>query len=47
MAKVSKRTVQTWTYNRKIPVLKIGRLTRYNLAAVRRALARFTIEEVR
>jgi excisionase family DNA binding protein len=46
LAKVSKRTVQTWTYRRLIPHLKIGHSVRYNLAAVRKALARFTVEEV-
>jgi excisionase family DNA binding protein len=46
MAKVSERTVQTWTYSRKIPSIKIGRARRYNLDAVRKALAKFTIEEV-
>jgi excisionase family DNA binding protein len=46
MVKVSKRTVQTWTYRRIIPHLKIGHSVRYNMAAVRRALARFAIEEV-
>jgi excisionase family DNA binding protein len=46
LAKVSKRTVQTWTYRRLIPHLKIGHSVRYNMAAVRRALARFAIEEV-
>jgi hypothetical protein len=46
MAKVSKRTIQSWTYTRKIPVIKVGRTTRYDLAAVRKALARFTVEEV-
>ena len=47
MAKVSRRTVQEWTYTRKIPSLKIGHTRRYNLTAVRKALARFTVEEVR
>jgi hypothetical protein len=47
MAKVSERTVQTWTYTRKIPSVKIGHTRRYNMAAVRKALARFTVEEVR
>jgi excisionase family DNA binding protein len=46
LAKVSERTVQTWTYSRKIPSIKIGRTRRYNMAAVQRALAKFTIEEV-
>jgi hypothetical protein len=46
LAKVSKRTVQSWTYRRIIPHLKIGHSVRYNMGAVRRALARFTIEEV-
>jgi len=47
LARVSKRTVQAWYYRRLIPGLKIGRLLRFRLADVERALARFTREEIK
>jgi excisionase family DNA binding protein len=44
---VSKRTVQAWSYNKIIPSLKIGRLVRFRLKDVERALNRHRIEEVK
>jgi excisionase family DNA binding protein len=45
--RVSKRTVQAWYYNKIIPSLKIGRLVRFRLKDVERALNRHTIQEVK
>ena len=47
LARVSKRTVQIWVYERRIPQLKLGRLLRFRLADVQRALNRHTIQEVK
>ena len=47
LARVSKRTVQTWYYRRLIPGIKIGRLLRFRLADVQKALARYTREEIK
>jgi len=43
---VSRRTVDTWVSTRKIPSIKIGRLVRFNLVDVQKALKRFTVKEV-
>jgi excisionase family DNA binding protein len=45
--RVSKRTVQAWYYTRIIPSLKIGRLVRFRLKDVEKALNRHTIQEVK
>ena len=47
LARVSKRTVQIWVHERRIPHLKLGRLLRFRLADVQQALDRFTIREVK
>jgi excisionase family DNA binding protein len=47
LARVSKRTVQIWVHERRIPHLKLGRLLRFRLADVQRALNRHTIQEVK
>ena len=46
-ASVSIRTAQAWTYSKKIPSVKIGRVRRFRWVDVERALERFTIKEVR
>jgi hypothetical protein len=38
---VSGRTIQNWMCRKILPVLKIGRAVRFNVAACDRALARF------
>jgi excisionase family DNA binding protein len=44
---VSTRTVDTWIQQKKIPFLRFSRrCIRFDLAAVDRALSRFTVEEV-
>jgi excisionase family DNA binding protein len=43
---VSPRTVDNYVASRKIPFLKLGRLVRFRLADVERALKRYTISEV-
>jgi len=45
--RASNRTVQAWYYHKRIPHIKIGRLVRFHLPSVLRALARHTIEEVK
>jgi len=47
LAGASKRTVQRWYYRRIIPGLKIGRLLRFRLADVQKALSRYTREEIK
>jgi excisionase family DNA binding protein len=47
LAGVSKRTVQTWYYRRVIPGLKIGRVLRFRLPDVEKALSRYTTEEIK
>jgi excisionase family DNA binding protein len=47
LARVSKRTVQIWVHERRIPHLKLGRLLRFKLGDVQQALDRFTIQEVK
>jgi excisionase family DNA binding protein len=45
-AKVSRRTVQTWTAQKVIPVVRISpRCVRYKWQDVERALAKFTVKE--
>jgi excisionase family DNA binding protein len=39
--RVSARTIQNWTARKVLPVLKIGRAVRFNIAACDKALARF------
>jgi excisionase family DNA binding protein len=44
---VSTRTVDTWIQQKKIPFRRFSsRCIRFDLAAVDRALSRFTVEEV-
>jgi excisionase family DNA binding protein len=43
---VSPRTVDSYVSSRRIPYIKLGRLVRFRLADVERALQRFTVEEV-
>ena len=43
---VSLRTVDSYVSSRRIPYIKIGRLVRFRLPDVERALKRYTIEEV-
>jgi len=47
LARVSKRTVQIWVHERRIPHLKLGRLLRFRLGDVQKALNRHTIQEVK
>jgi excisionase family DNA binding protein len=44
--KVSPRTVDGYVSGRRIPYIKLGRLVRFRLSDVERALQRFTVEEV-
>ena len=45
---VSLRTVDNWVRERKIPYRKLGgRLVRFDLDAVERALSRYTVKEIR
>ena len=44
---VSLRTVDSYISSRRIPYIKIGRLVRFRLPDVERALKRYTVEEVR
>jgi phage terminase Nu1 subunit (DNA packaging protein) len=45
---VSLRTIDTWIAQKKIPVLKLSsRLVRFDLDAVRKALDRYTVKEVK
>ena len=39
--KVSPRCIQNWVTRKVLPVLKIGRAVRFNIAACDKALARF------
>ena len=39
--RVSARTIQNWTVRKVLPVLKIGRAVRFNIAACDKALAKF------
>jgi hypothetical protein len=39
--RVSPRCIQNWTAKKILPVLKIGRAVRFNIAACDRALAKF------
>lgn len=41
---VSQRTIDNWVATGKIPCIRIGRITRFDPAAVRGALARYTVE---
>ena len=44
---VSLRTVDTWIAQKKIPFMKLSpRLVRFDLDAVERALARYTVKEI-
>jgi len=43
---VSPRTVDNYISSRRIPYIKIGRLVRFRLADVERALKRYTVEEI-
>jgi excisionase family DNA binding protein len=43
---VSQRTIDSYIASRRIPYVKLGRLVRFRLPDVERALSRFTIEEV-
>ena len=43
---VSRRTIDSYVSSRRIPYIKLGRLVRFRLADVERALQRFTVEEV-
>lgn len=40
---VSVRTIENWVSAGRIPCLKIGRVTRFDWVAVRKALERFNI----
>jgi excisionase family DNA binding protein len=44
--RVGLRTVDNWIASRKIPYIKLGRLVRFRLDDVERALKRYTVEEV-
>jgi excisionase family DNA binding protein len=44
--RVSPRTVDHYISCRKIPYIKLGRLVRFRIADVERALRRFTVEEI-
>jgi excisionase family DNA binding protein len=44
--KVSPRTVDTLIATRRIPYIKLGRLVRFRIADVERALTRYTVKEV-
>jgi excisionase family DNA binding protein len=44
---VSIRTVDKWMHERRIPYSKLGRLVRFDLKAVQKALARYTIREAK
>jgi excisionase family DNA binding protein len=41
---VSLRTIDNWVAAGKIPCIRIGRVTRFDPAAVREALQRYTVE---
>ena len=43
---VSARTVDNWIRARKIPYFKLGRLIRFSLPAVKKALSRYEVKEV-
>ena len=43
---VSPRTVDNYVSTRKIPYIKIGRTIRFRLAAVEKALERYTVKEI-
>jgi excisionase family DNA binding protein len=44
---VSMRTVDKWIAERKIPYYKVGKLVRFDLDKVAKALERYTIHEVK
>jgi excisionase family DNA binding protein len=44
--RVGLRTVDNWIASRRVPYIKIGRLVRFRLSDVERALKRYTVEEV-
>ena len=44
--RVSSRTVDNYVSRRRIPYIKLGRIVRFRLPDVERALRRFTVEEV-
>jgi len=43
---VSQRTIDSYIANRRIPYVKLGRLIRFRVTDVERALKRFTVSEV-
>jgi excisionase family DNA binding protein len=45
--KVSPRTIDNYVASRRIPYIRMGRIVRFRIADVERALNRYTVEEVR
>ncbi len=45
--KVSPRTIDNWIAAKRIPVLRLGRSIRFNLANVEAALNRFEVKEAK
>ena len=47
ICKVSRRTIDNWQKQRRIPVIKVGASVRFNVADVMAALSKFTVTAIK